>query len=201
MGGPGDDEGAKNPEYTQAIDDLSQYLSFSYTQPGEDGWLEAEDLPHQTSSDYDQRGNFHHPKDRAGASQGKVVCADLRMGAGSYIEFVVKIEQAGEYELSVALSAEGPCLLSTAAFVDDALQADSGYPMRAHCKPASGDILGCRILRRFAFAKGNEAPSLDQWHPGRFRLGNLPIYLARHLVRKRVCGGFSSSAFDVGFWA
>lgn len=121
---------ASNLEHAEIIAKLSQYLSFQYTKPDENGWLEAEVLPHQTSSDYGQRGNFHYPKDRAGASHGKVVCADLRMGAGSYLEFVMKIEQAGDYELSVALSAEGPYSLSTAAVVDDALQADAGYPMK-----------------------------------------------------------------------
>ena len=52
------------------------------------------------------------------------------MGEGSYLEFVVKIEQEGNYEFSVALSAEGPCSLSKAAVVNDAKQADSGYPMK-----------------------------------------------------------------------
>ena len=127
---PQSDEGASNPEYAEVIAKLSQHLSFKHPKMGKDGWLEAEELPHQTSSDYGQRGNFHYPKDQAGASQGKVVCADLRMGEGSYLEFVVKIEQEGNYELSVALSAEGPCSLSKAAVVNDAKQADSGYPMK-----------------------------------------------------------------------
>ncbi len=52
------------------------------------------------------------------------------MGAGSYLEFVVKVKQAGDYELSVALSAEGPSTLSTTAVVNDARQADAGYPMK-----------------------------------------------------------------------
>ena len=121
------DEGAKNAE---VIEKLSQHLSFSHPKPGNDGWLEAEALPHHTSSDFGQRGNFHYPKTQAEASQGKVVCADLRRGAGSYLEFVVKVEQTGEYELSVALSADGPCTLSTAAVVNDARQADAGYPMK-----------------------------------------------------------------------
>ncbi len=121
---------ADDPGYAEIIDELSQHLSFKETKPDKDGWLEAEDLPHQTSSDYGQRGNFHYPKIQAGASQDTVVCADLRTGAGSYLEFVVQIEQAGDYELSVALSAEGPCSLSTAAVVDDALQAGSDYPMK-----------------------------------------------------------------------
>ena len=59
-----------------------------------------------------------------------MISAELRAGAGSYIDFVVKLEQAGDYELSVALAAGGPIILSTAAVVDDAKQADVGYPMK-----------------------------------------------------------------------
>jgi len=121
---------ASKPEYAEVIANLSRHLSFKHPEPGKDGWLEAEDIPRQSSSDFGQRGNFHYPKAQAGSSQGKVVCADLRAGLGSYIEFVVKIEKAGDYELSVVASAQGPCLLSTAAVVDDAKQADSGYPMK-----------------------------------------------------------------------
>lgn len=134
---------ARNSAYAKVIAKLSQHLSFKHPKPDKDGWLEAEELPHQTSSDYGQRGNFHYPKDQAGASQGKVVCADLRMGEGSYIEFVVKIEHAGDYELSVAVSAEGPYSLSTAAVVDDALQADAGYPMK--------ELLGIQKSKSGAF--------------------------------------------------
>ena len=121
---------ASDSAYAKVIAKLSQHLSFNHTKPDKEGWVEAEALPHQTSSDYGQRGNFHYPKDQAGTSQGKVVCADLRKGAGSYLEFVVEIENEGDYELSVVVSAEGPCSLSTAAVVDDAKQADSGYPMK-----------------------------------------------------------------------
>ena len=121
---------AGKPEYAKVIAKLSRHLSFKHPKSGKDGWLEAEDIPHQSSSDFGQRGNFHYPKVQDGPLQGTVVCADLRAGIGSYIEFVVKIEKAGDYEISVAVSAQGPCLLSTAAVVDDAKQADSGYPMK-----------------------------------------------------------------------
>ena len=121
---------ASMPKYAEVIAKLSQHLSFKHPKPNKDGWQEAEDLPHQSSSDFGQRGNFHYPKDQAGASQGTVVCADLRKGEGSYIEFVVQIEEAGEYEVSIVLSAQGLCSLSTAAVVDDAGQADVGFPMK-----------------------------------------------------------------------
>ena len=125
---------AGKPEYTEVVAELSQHLSLHHPAADEDGWMEAEELPRQTSSDFGQRGNFHYPKDQADASGGVVVCADLRTGVGSYIEFVVRIEEAGEYDLSIAVSAEGAFALSTAAVVDDALQADAGYPMKALVK-------------------------------------------------------------------
>ena len=120
---------ADGSECEKVIAELSRHLSIQHPKPGKDGWLEAEALPHQTSSDFGQRGNFHYPKKHEKASNATVVCADLRVGAGSYLEFVVQIEQAGDYKLSVELWAEGPCSLSTAAVVDDAKQADTGYPM------------------------------------------------------------------------
>ena len=43
---------------------------------------------------------------------------------------MVKAEQAGDYELSILLNAESSCTLSTAAVVNDAKQADAGYPMK-----------------------------------------------------------------------
>lgn len=121
---------ADNPEYKPVIAKLSKHLSLRHLKPDQDGWLEAEDLPHQTSADFGQRGNFHYPNTQPGASQEKVVCAYLRKGAGSYVEFVVKIEAAGDHQFSVAVSAEGPCTLSTAPVVNDARQADAGYPMK-----------------------------------------------------------------------
>ena len=56
------DDGASDPEYAKVISRLSKYLSLTHPTPGKDGWMEAEELPHQTSSDYGQRGNFHFPK-------------------------------------------------------------------------------------------------------------------------------------------
>ena len=118
------------PEYKPVVANLSKHLSLGHPKPDQDGWLEAEDLPHQTSADFGQRGNFHYPRALSGASKGTVVCADLRKGAGSYVEFVVKIEEAGDHQLSVAVSAQGPCSLSTAPVVNDARQAGAGYPMK-----------------------------------------------------------------------
>ena len=121
---------ADKPEYEGVIAKLSEHLSLRQSEPDAEGWLEAEDLPHQTSSDFEQRGNFHYPQDRPDASQGKAVCADLNKGAGSYIEFALKIDRPGDYDLSISLNAEGSCTLSTAAVVNDAKQADAGYPMK-----------------------------------------------------------------------
>ena len=121
---------ADNPEYRPVIAKLSQHLSFSFPALEKDGWVEAEAFPHQTSSDFKQRGNYHYPEVHATASQGKVVCADLHKGVGSYLEFVVSIDAPGDYELAVAASARGDCSLLTAPVVDDAKQSDAGYPMK-----------------------------------------------------------------------
>jgi len=120
---------ADKPEYEGVIAKLSDHLSLRHPEPDAEGWLEAEDLPHQTSSDFDKRGNFHYPQDRSDASQGVAVCVDLIKGAGSYIEFALKIDRPGNYDLSLSLNAEGACELLTAPVVNDAKQADEGYPM------------------------------------------------------------------------
>lgn len=120
---------AGNPEFSNVIAKLSQHLSFQVSELSLDGWLEAETLPHQTSSDFGQRGNFHFPKQREDAPESTVVCADLRTGVGSYLEFVIQIKENGDYDISVEHSAEGPFTLLTTAVADDAKQADSDYPM------------------------------------------------------------------------
>ena len=121
---------AENPEYEGVIAKLSERLSLRQSEPDAEGWLEAEDLPHQTSSDFEQRGNFHYPWHHSEASQGEAVCVDLIKGAGSYIEFVLNIERPGNYDLSISLNAEGSCTLLTAPVVNDAKQADAGFPMK-----------------------------------------------------------------------
>ena len=109
---------------------MSEHLSLRQPEPDGEGWWEAEDLPHQSSSDFDKRGNFHYPQEDAGASQGMAVCVELIKGAGSYIDFVLNIDRPGNYDLSLSLHAEGSCELLTAPVVNDAKQADEGYPMK-----------------------------------------------------------------------
>ncbi len=121
---------AENPEYEGVIAKLSECLSLKHAEPDAEGWLEAEDLPHQTSSDFGQRGNFHYPKPQAEASQGNVVCVDLNKGAGSYIEFVVDVPTTGTYSLGATLSLEGSSTVLVDDVRDDASQADTGYPMK-----------------------------------------------------------------------
>jgi arylsulfatase A-like enzyme len=121
---------ADKPEYEGVIAKLSERLSLRQPEPDGEGWWEAEDLPHQTSSDFEQRGNFHYPQDRPDASQGKAVCADLNKGAGSYIEFVVDVPKIGTYSLGATLSAEGSSTVLVDDVRDDATQADTGYPMK-----------------------------------------------------------------------
>lgn len=121
---------ADKPEFQGVITKLSERLSLRQFEPDTEGWWEAEDLPHQTSSDFEKRGNFHYPQGHLEASQGEAVRADLNKGAGSYVEFVLNIDRPGDYDLSLSLHAEGSCELLTAPVVNDAKQADEGFPMK-----------------------------------------------------------------------
>ena len=121
---------ADKPEYKGVIAKLSEYLSLRLPEPDEEGWLKAVDLPHQTSSDFGQRGNFHYPQDHSEASQGKAVCADLNKGAGSYIDFVLDVRTPGTYSLGATLSLDGSCTVLVDDVRNDAAQADTGYPMK-----------------------------------------------------------------------
>ena len=109
-------------------------------------------MPCQTSADFRQRGNFHYPAAHPDASKGKLVCADLRKGAGSYVEFVVKVEEPGDHQISITASAQGPCALSTAPVVNDARQADAGYPMKEllrieRSKPGKLETVSAQTVR------------------------------------------------------
>jgi len=120
---------ARSPEYAQVIERLSKHLTFRYPEIPQDGWIEAEVIPTQTSSDYKLRGNCHFPQALQGASGGRVICADLHAGKGSYIDFVLDVKDAGTYALGATLLAGGACTVSVADVVEDAAQADTGYPM------------------------------------------------------------------------
>jgi arylsulfatase A-like enzyme len=137
---------AANPEYNNIIAKLSRHLSFRHPKIKKDGWLEAEETPCQTSADFGQRGNYHYPKLLAGSSKGKVVCVNLIKGIGSYIDFVVNIENPGDYQLKVAINAQGACSLSTSAVVDDAKQADASYPMNTLLRIAKSSSNGFQAL-------------------------------------------------------
>ena len=82
---------AVNPEYAPIIEKLETYLSFSYPLIPQDGWIEAEVIPAQTSADYKLRGNCHYSRTDAKASGGKMIYADLYAGKGSYIDFVLDV--------------------------------------------------------------------------------------------------------------
>ena len=120
---------ASKPGSSDIITELNKYLSFSYPEIEKGTWLEAEQIPGQISSDFHQRGNFHFVDSQSGASQGKLIHAELQKGTGSYIELVVKVQEPGQYRLNISLNAQGPVTLLTAPVVDDATQADAGYPM------------------------------------------------------------------------
>jgi len=117
------------PEYAPVIEKLEKHLSFSYPEIPEDGWIEAESIPAQTSADYKLRGNCHYTRNHPGASGGRAVYAELLAGKGSYIEFVLDIETPGTYALSAKLSGNGVYTVFTDSVKNDAAQADTGYPM------------------------------------------------------------------------
>jgi arylsulfatase A-like enzyme len=121
---------ARNPEYAPVIERLSKHLTFRYPEIPRDGWVEAEAIPSQTSADYGRRGNCHFPQALRGASGGRVVCADLLAGKGSYIDFVLDVRRAGAYAIGATLSMGGVCNVSVTDVVDDAAQADADYPMK-----------------------------------------------------------------------
>jgi len=121
---------AKSPEHAPTIARLSKHLTFRYPAIPDDGWIEAESIPCQTSADYRRRGNCHFPQAATGASGGRVVRADLLAGKGSYIDFVLDIREAGTYTFGAVAAAGGACTVSAADVVDDAAQADAEYPMR-----------------------------------------------------------------------
>ena len=121
---------AQNPEYAQVIRKLEKHLSFSYPEIPADGWVEAESVPAQTSADYGLRGNCHYPRTDAKASGGRIICADLRAGAGSYIEFILDVQTPGTYRLEGTIAAGGTCSVQVDDVKNDAAQADAGYPMK-----------------------------------------------------------------------
>lgn len=120
---------AFNPDYAPVIDRLSKHLSFTYPEIPEDGWIEAEAIPSQTSSDFKLRGNCHYRRSDTEASGGQLLCAELRAGKGSYLDLVLEVTTAGTYQLGATLSAGGGCEVFVDDIVDDAAQADTGYRM------------------------------------------------------------------------
>jgi arylsulfatase A-like enzyme len=121
---------APNPEYAPIIEKLEKHLSFSYPEIPADGWVEAESVPAQTSADYKLRGNCHYSRADASASGGRMVCAELRAGAGSYIEFVLDVQTPGTYCLGGTIAAGGACSVQVDDVKNDAAQSDAGYPMK-----------------------------------------------------------------------
>lgn len=122
---------AQNPEYASVIKKLEKHLSFRYPDIPAAGWIEAESIPAQTSADYGLRGNCHYLRPHESASGGRVICADLRAGKGSYLEFVLEVKTSGAYRLGGTLAAGGVCSVLVDDVRNDAAQADTGYPMKA----------------------------------------------------------------------
>jgi len=121
---------APNPEYAPILKKLEKHLSFHYPAIPADGWIEAEFIPAQTSADYRLRGNCHYSRADASASGGRIVCADLRAGQGSYIEFILDVQAPGTYRLGGTIASDGACSVQVDDVKNDAAQADTGYPMK-----------------------------------------------------------------------
>jgi len=121
---------AGNPKYAQVIKQLEKHLSFSYPEIPADGWLEAEEIPAQTSADYRLRGNCHYTLTDSEASGEQLVSALLYAGAGSYIEFIIDLPTSGTYHLEGTLAMGGTCSVLVDDVKNDATQADAGYPMK-----------------------------------------------------------------------
>jgi arylsulfatase A-like enzyme len=152
---------ADDPDYAAVINRLSQHLTFAYPEIPEDGWIEAEAIPCQTSSDFGLRGNCHYRRGAPEASESQLLHADLRAGKGSYLELILDVPTAGTYELGATLVVEGLCEVFVDDVVDDAAQANTGYPMTSvgTIKPGSEklenhsigtvsfDFPGLKILR------------------------------------------------------
>jgi len=124
---------AGNPKYAEVIEELEKHLSFSYPKIFADGWMEAEEIPAQTSADYRLRGNCHYTLEDTEASGEHLVCALLYAGAGSYIEFIIDLPTAGTYHLEGTIAMSGTCSVFVDDVKNDAAQADVGYPMKRIC--------------------------------------------------------------------
>ena len=124
---------AGDPEYAPVIEQLEKHLSFSYPEIPADGWMEAEEIPTQTSADYRLRGNCHYSLKDTEASGERLTCALLYAGPGSYVEFVIDLPTPGTYRLEGTLAMSGTCSVWVDDVKNDAAQADAGYPMKRIC--------------------------------------------------------------------
>ena len=120
---------AGDPRYAPVIKRMEKHLTFRYPEFSAGKWIEAEATPRQTSSDFKLRGNCHFHREHPGASGGQLICAELRAGRGSYLEFVLDVPTVGTYSLAATLSVEGSCTVLVDHVEDEAAQADTGYPM------------------------------------------------------------------------
>ena len=69
-----------------------------------------------------------------------MICAELRAGTGSYIDFVLDVQTPGTYALAATLSVGGSCTVLADGVVNKAAQADTGYPMKTVGKIEAGEV-------------------------------------------------------------
>lgn len=119
---------AGNPEYASLIKKMEKHLSFTYPAIPEDGWIEAELIPGQTSADYKLRGNCHYLRSKDESS--KMLYADLNAGKGSYNDLILEVQSPGAYRLEVEMSANGRFFVQVDDVKNDAAQSDNRYPMK-----------------------------------------------------------------------
>lgn len=124
---------AGQAEHAVTVDRLAKHLTFSIPQASEDGWLEGEDLPWQTSADHRRRGNFHYSRPNEGASGGRYFVGELRTGKKSYVEFVWEAEE-GEYEVGALFGPVNETMtlsVKSAVVTEEAVQATAEAEMQS----------------------------------------------------------------------
>ena len=121
-----------DPDYDSVVERLSRHLTFSYPELPSDGWIEAEDLPLQTSADFQKRGNYHYRLVSQAAENETLVVCQLVKGKGSYADFILDVSQPGQYLVGAKVqqldqNIDVDVLVDNV--VSDGKQSDADWPM------------------------------------------------------------------------